>query len=471
MLLKETFIVAARLGWASLLIACINCSGDTTAPPVIPSVATTLTANSSTSITGAAGTVVTPPPSVIVRDQNGSPMEGAIVTFAVASGGGSVSGAVVTTNASGIAAVGSWTLGPVTGANVLNATSGMLGGVSFMSTSTAGVAATLARNAGDNQTAAPGGPVSVPPSVIVKDANGNLRSDVTVTFAVVSGGGSVTGATTVTNAAGVATVGSWTLGSAAGANSLSATVAGLPVVLFSATAVSNFCTSRSVHAFGTTTSGTFSSGDCQFSDGSFVDFHSTSVPQAGAYFFRQSAAFDTYLLLATPDGTTIGENDDELEPGTNSGIKALLPAGNYLMGPGTFTAGVTGDYTISSATAPTDVANCELVFVVKNITTTQNIVNTDCDLAAAGATPIYADGYFIFLSAGTSITINMTSTAVDSFLQLSRLDGFVVAQNDNVDATTTNSRITFTVTQTNYYAIFARSVPTTAVGAYNLTIQ
>ncbi len=47
----------------------------------------------------------------------------------------------------------------------------------------------------------------------------------------------------------------------------------------------------------------------------------------------------------------------------------------------------------------------------------------------------------------------------------------VVAQNDNVDATIRDSRITFTVTQTNYYATFARSVPTTAVGAYTLTIQ
>ena len=46
-----------------------------------------------------------------------------------------------------------------------------------------------------------------------------------------------------------------------------------------------------------------------------------------------------------------------------------------------------------------------------------------------------------------------------------------MAENDNIDGTTNDSRITFTVTQTNYYAIFARSVPTTAVGAYTLTIQ
>ncbi|MBA3340629.1 MAG: hypothetical protein H0T48_02210 [Gemmatimonadaceae bacterium] len=467
-LVKNLSLSAARLAPAFLLLACINCGGGETTEP---SVATTLAANSSTSVIGVAGAVVAPPPSVIVKDQNGSPMGGATVTFAVVSGGGSVSEATVTTNASGIATVGSWTLGPVTGANVLNATSGTLNGVAFTATSTAGAAASLARNAGDNQTGAAGSVVAIPPSVLVKDANGNPKSDVSVTFAVVSGGGSITGATAVTNAAGVAIVGSWTLGNSPGVNSLSATVTGLPSVTFIAGASSNFCTVRSTHTFGTSSSGTISSNDCQFSDGSFVDFYTTSVPQAGAYLFRESAVFDTYLLLAMPDGTTIGENDDELETGTNSGIKALLPAGNYLLSPGTFAPGVTGDYTISSTTAPTDVANCEQVFVVKNITTMQNIATTDCNLANAAATPIYSDGYFIFLTAGTPITINMTSTALDSFLQLVRLDGLVMAENDNIDATTKDSRITFTVTQTNYYAIFTRSVPTTAVGAYTLTIQ
>jgi Leishmanolysin len=47
---------------------------------------------------------------------------------------------------------------------------------------------------------------------------------------VTAGGGSITGATAVTNASGVATVGSWTLGPVAGPNTLTATVAGTGVV-------------------------------------------------------------------------------------------------------------------------------------------------------------------------------------------------------------------------------------------------
>lgn len=436
-----------------------------------PGAAASLALNAGNNQTAAAGAAVPIPPSVVVKDANGNPASGVAVTFAVVSGGGSITGAAAVTNASGVATVGSWTLGPGTGANVLRATSGTLPEVTFTATAIVGAAASVAVNAGDNQNAAPGTALQIPPSVLVRDGSGNPKSGVQVTFAVVSGGGSITGASAVTNTSGVATVGSWTLGNSAGVNTLSATVAGLPPVTFTAGAISNACTLASTHTFGTSTSGTLSSEDCRLSDGSFVDLYVTSIPQAGAYFFSQTAAFDTYLLLAMPDGTTIGENDDESDTGTNSRIKALLPAGAYAIAPGSFDPGVTGDYTISSSTAPNDVTGCELVFVVKNVTTAQSLGSGDCNLANPGATPVYSDRYFIFIDAGTSVTVNMASSVLDSFLQVVRLDGTVLAENDNADATTKNSRITFTATQTNYYAIFSRAVPGSATGAYTLTIQ
>ncbi len=462
----KLFARGGRLASALLLLACSD-SPPPTEPD--PAVATTLTANSAASLAGVAGAVVNPTPSVIVRDQNSAPMAGVAVTFTVSSGGGSVSGGTVNTNADGVASVGAWTLGPVPGQNVLTATSGTLTAVSFTATSAVGAAASIAKNGGDNQSGTAGAPVSIAPSVLVKDASGNPKADVAVTFAVVSGGGSITGGSATTNADGIAAVGSWTLGNV-GVNTLSATVAGLPAVTFTAQAVSSFCTARTDHTFGTVSSGTFAAGDCQFSDGTFVDFYTTNIPQAGAYLFREGAAFDAYLLLTMPDGTAIGENDDETPAITNSAIKALLPAGNYLIAPGTFLPGVTGAYDISSTTASPDVANCEVVFVVRNVTTNQNIASTDCNLES-GANPMYADGYFIFLTAGSSVTVNMTSATLDSVLQLRRLDGSVVTQNDNIDGSTKNARITYTSTQTNYYAIFARSVPASSLGPYTLSIQ
>jgi hypothetical protein len=69
-----------------------------------------------------AGSFVAVAPTVVVRNGAGAPMPNLTVTFAVASGDGSIGNPVVTTDASGIASVGSWTLGPVANPNSLTAT-------------------------------------------------------------------------------------------------------------------------------------------------------------------------------------------------------------------------------------------------------------------------------------------------------------------------------------------------------------
>src|SRR5207302_2523990 len=104
-------------------------------------------------------------------------------------------------------------------------------------TGTAGAAATIAANSPTSQTAAVGTAVSTPPSVIVKDANGNPVAGVAVTFAAAPGNGTITGGTQTTSTSGVATVGSWTLSPTAGSNTLTATsgsLSGSPVT-FTAT--------------------------------------------------------------------------------------------------------------------------------------------------------------------------------------------------------------------------------------------
>ena len=85
----------------------------------------------------------------------------------------------------------------------------------------------LSVKAGNGQSAVAASAVAAAPSVLVTDAGGNPVSGVVVTFAVASGGGSATGLTPTTDAFGVATVGSWTLGTIAGANTLTATAAGI----------------------------------------------------------------------------------------------------------------------------------------------------------------------------------------------------------------------------------------------------
>ncbi|MCX5760340.1 MAG: hypothetical protein NTW72_02345, partial [Gemmatimonadetes bacterium] len=264
------------------------------------------------------------------------PVSGKTVTFTVASGGGSITSGSATTDASGIATVGSWTLGATVGANTLTATTTAVNttSVTLAATATAGAAAKLAftgqpttvvagayfspglrvtvqdasgntvststatvalsvasgptggtvqctqnsksassgavtflacvttvagtytlsaasagltsatsgtvtvsagtphklvTNAGNNQTAPAGTAVATAPSVLITDSYNNPVAGFIVTYSVVQGGGSVTGATAYTDASGIAAVGAWTLGSAIGTNLVNAKALALTV--------------------------------------------------------------------------------------------------------------------------------------------------------------------------------------------------------------------------------------------------
>ena len=207
-------------------------SGDGTKPSPTPTAITAVAG--ATPQSAGAGTPVPTAPAVKLVDANGTGVADVTVIFSVTTGGGSVEGGTAKTDVNGVAAVSKWTLGTTAGVNTLTAQSGSLSAV-FTATGLAGAASTLVKTSTDPQTAVAGAAVGAAPSVTVKDANGNPVGGVTVTFTVTAGGGSITGATQQSSAAGVATVGSWTLGKTAGANTVTASATGLPSVSFTAT--------------------------------------------------------------------------------------------------------------------------------------------------------------------------------------------------------------------------------------------
>lgn len=182
----------------------------------------------------------TVPFTAVVRDQNGAPVPGVVVSWA-ATGGGTLSRTQDTTDAAGFSRV-DLTLARSAGRQTAQAAvTGLIGSpVSFTDDATAGNATQLFMVAGDFQV----GPVltglPVQHSVTVRDAYGNPKPGVSVRWAVGDGGGLVNGAGAVTietNALGVAAA-TRTLGSTAGPHSDTAAVpgvAGSPVV-FSDTA-------------------------------------------------------------------------------------------------------------------------------------------------------------------------------------------------------------------------------------------
>lgn len=211
-----------------------------------PSVATRIAPVAGDGQVATVGQAVATTPSVRVTDGLGDPVANVHVNFSATSDG-IVTGSEQATDASGVAAVGAWTLGTRAGTDTLIVSSPGVEAVMFTAQAISGPAASLIVNFGEDQKASPGSPVAAPPSVIATDSYGNPVAGVTVTFAVTSGGGSVMGAVQTTAENGAAFLEAWILGPSVGTNTLTATADGLAgsPITFTATATA-FATSATV---------------------------------------------------------------------------------------------------------------------------------------------------------------------------------------------------------------------------------
>lgn len=179
-------------------------------------------------------------PRVRLLDAAGQPVPtpGIIVSVGVSTGSSLIGTTTATTDASGVATFSGLSLAGATGTRTLTFSANGLASTTATVSVAAGAPATFAINAGDNQNEAEGIAVAVRPSVVVTDADANGVPGIAITFAVIAGAGSITGATVSTDAQGIATVGSWALG-AAGPNRLGATASGsfAPAIELVATAI------------------------------------------------------------------------------------------------------------------------------------------------------------------------------------------------------------------------------------------
>lgn len=179
----------------SLLTACS--SSDATAPATPTAISAV--AGSDAQI-GTVGQALANPISVSVLAANGTPVAGVMVSWAVQSGGGSISITSSPTDSLGNASV-SWTLGTVAGADSLTATVGGLSAITISATANAGAPVALVKVSGDGQTVSAGSSTSF----IVKavDTYGNAVSGVTVAW-IPENGGELSASTTVTGTDGLA---------------------------------------------------------------------------------------------------------------------------------------------------------------------------------------------------------------------------------------------------------------------------
>ncbi len=181
---------------------------------------------------------------VLVTDQNFTPVQGVVVTWA--STGGSVSPVSAPTNAAGLSKT-RFTYGTVAGNQLATATpTGLVGSPILVPLSaTAGTAVGIAKAGGDNRTASPSTQVYY--TVQSSDTHGNAKGGVTIDWAVATGGGSIAPAQNTTAAVNGYASAARTLGSGLGDQTATATAAGLPSspsVTFTSTAAAVVTTVR-----------------------------------------------------------------------------------------------------------------------------------------------------------------------------------------------------------------------------------
>lgn len=130
---------------ASSLVIVAACGGGEPTVPVDTAPSRIVAASPATQA-GVVATAAASAPSVRVTTASGTPVAGVQVTFAVAAGGGTLSGATQSTNPQGVATVGGWTLGTTAGENRVTATfTGYTGTpVTFTANAAAGPAAAIA---------------------------------------------------------------------------------------------------------------------------------------------------------------------------------------------------------------------------------------------------------------------------------------------------------------------------------------
>jgi adhesin/invasin len=165
-------------------------------------------------------------PVVQVFDVYNNAVAGVTVTFTPSTGSGTVTAGTVLTDITGTAAPGLWTLGENPGAQQLIVS--VAGTVPMAVRATAlskpAQAAThVVLLGGDAQTASVGAAVSTDPTVQVLDENDMPVKGVLVSFSLKNGIGSVSVATALTDASGLAST-HWTLGTSPGTQALDITI-------------------------------------------------------------------------------------------------------------------------------------------------------------------------------------------------------------------------------------------------------
>jgi hypothetical protein len=220
--------------------------------------------------------------------------------------------------------------GALEGTAIIHATSGTSTGQIAVSV-IPGAPATITIYAGNNQSGPTGSQLADPLCTNVKDAAGNLIIGATVSYTIMTGGGQLAPPTApATDATGIAISGLWTLGPAAGTQTVVASSTGAGSVTFTATAQSflSITVPTNPIASGTSVQASASIGGLPASD---VTWSSSSPTVASVSSGLVTGARTGTATISATSGGLTGQVVVTVVPGAPASI--TIYAGNGQSGP------------------------------------------------------------------------------------------------------------------------------------------
>ena len=217
--------------------------------------------------------------------------------------------------------------------------------------------------------------------------------------------------------------------------------------------------------------GQLEQGDAIAEDGSYYDEYTFSARDGDPInIFLSSDDFDTYLVLITPSGDEL--NDDDGGEGTNSRLSFDAESGEYSVMANSYDEGETGRYDIEveggsdfseasgGGSSRDDYDDEEDEFDVVGY------LEEGDEVAEDGS---YYDEYTCSARRGNEIEIMLSSDDFDTYLVVITPSGDELNDDDGGEGT--NSSLSFEAEETGEYTVIANSYEAGDAGRYLLEIQ
>ncbi|MEM1279450.1 MAG: trypsin-like peptidase domain-containing protein [Cyanobacteria bacterium P01_H01_bin.152] len=206
-------------------------------------------------------------------------------------------------------------------------------------------------------------------------------------------------------------------------------------------------------------------------DGSFFDAY-VFEGQRGQQIAVEmtSRDLDAYLILLSEDNDSLYVEDDDSAGELNARLVATLPEdGEYIIIANSFGRGEQGRYDLRLSEVGGGEATNSPTPRTGAIILQESGVLVQGDAIAPDGT-LY-DEFTFNGEAGQRVTITLESSQFDTYLAVADSGGNLVAENDDISPSTTNSEVSFTLPATNRYLVIVNGYSTSDQGRYTLTIR